>query len=153
MYIWIIIISIVVAGMLGGVLNALLSDSGFIWPGSYPVGDTGQTVWKPGALGNVILGGAASFISWGLYGPFAEYTLAPLGSPSTGGPILTISTLVGAFVAGIAGSKLITSEVDKRVLSETASTVATKNADNALAANIATASTPTEALAAAVRAE
>lgn len=147
-----ITLGVVVFGMLGGFVNTFLSDSGFGLSGKYKVGDTEQTTWKPGGFGNVILGGAASFISWGLYGPFAEYTLIPQSEPSTGGPILTISTLVGAFVAGIAGSKLITSEVEKRVLSDTASEAATKQANPALAADIANASSPTDALEAAVKA-
>src|SRR5918993_487327 len=142
---------IIVFGMLGGVINALLSDSGFILPGRYEVGDTKQRIWKPGALGNMLLGGAASFISWGLYGPFAEYVLVPPSSPSSGGPVLTVSAFVGAFVAGIAGARIITSEVDKRVLSNAAARVANKGASPELAADIANASSPTEALEAAIK--
>ena len=67
---------VVIAGALGGVINALMTDSGFILPGRYNEG--GKKIWKPGALGNVAIGAAAALITWGLYGPFTEFILMPL---------------------------------------------------------------------------
>jgi hypothetical protein len=61
---------------------------------------------------HVLLGAAAAFISWGLYGPFTEYILIPLDQKTT--VTLTLSALVGAFLVGIGGSRVITSEVEKR---------------------------------------
>jgi hypothetical protein len=51
MWFWWITVVIVIAGALGGVVNALMSDSGFILPGRYDEG--GNKIWKPGALGNI----------------------------------------------------------------------------------------------------
>lgn len=144
---WLIIGVIAAAGAVGGIINALLSDSGVFLPGTYEV--EGRRIWKPGALGNMLLGAAAAFITWGLYGPFSQYMLIP-PSAAPDGPFLALETLVGALVAGAGGSRVITSEVEKRILSETAATAATKSEDPAAAAQIATASSPTEALRAAV---
>jgi hypothetical protein len=40
MLFWGITIVVVIAGALGGIINALMSDSGFILPGRYNEGDT-----------------------------------------------------------------------------------------------------------------
>jgi hypothetical protein len=109
MWFWLITFAIVIAGASGGVINALLSDSGFIAPGWYE--EAGNRIWKPGVLGNMLLGAAAAFISWGLYGPFSAFVLMPpdLTTKAT----LTLSALVGAFLVGIGGARVITSEVEK----------------------------------------
>src|SRR5215210_2905167 len=126
MWFWWITIVIVVVGALGGVINALMSDSGFIAPGWYD--EAGNRIWKPGALGNMLLGGAAAFISWGLYGPFAAFVLMP-PDPTTEAT-LTLSALVGAFLVGIGGARVITSEVEKNVLSKTAVQAANLSANS-----------------------
>jgi hypothetical protein len=133
---------VIVFGLVGGVINSLLSDSGFFLPGMYEV--EGRLIFKPGALGNAFLGAAAAFISWGLYGPFSQYVIIPQATQS--GLNLTVETLVGAIVAGSAGSRLITSAIGNRVLTEAAATAAGAGASAAEAASIATAPTPTEAL-------
>jgi len=140
---WKIADTIALAGLLGGVVNALLSDSGFFLPGMYDV--EGMRILKPGALGNAFLGAVAAFISWGLYVPFTKYVIIPPESDTALN--LDVATLVGALVAGSAGSRLITSAIDKKVLTETAATAAGKNANPINAAGIATAPTPTQALA------
>jgi hypothetical protein len=145
MLFWGITIVVVIAGALGGIINALMSDSGFILPGRYDEG--GHMIWKPGALGNMLLGAAAAFISWGLYGPFTEYILIPLSDQKTT-VTLTLSALVGAFLVGIGGARVITSEVEKNVLSTTAVQAATMGANPGVAGEIATAANPSDALAA-----
>ena len=131
------------AGVLGGVLNAALSDSGFMLPGWEKIGD--KRIWKPGALLNMLFGFFAALISWGLYGPFSQATLFPPGKGDIE-PVLTLATFVGAVVVGAGGSKIITSEVEKKVLSATAATAATLESDPSTAAAIGTATSPTEAL-------
>jgi hypothetical protein len=148
MQFWKIAGTIALAGLLGGVINSLLSDSGLFLPGWDEV-DQGRRIFKLGALGNAFLGAAAAFISWGLYGPFSKYVIIPPGPVTDLN--LDVATLVGAIVAGSGGSRLITSALDKRVLAETAATAAAgTRASPAAAASIATAS-PTEALATARR--
>jgi hypothetical protein len=139
---WKIVLAIVLAGLIGGVVNSLLSDSGFFLPRMEQV--EGRRIFKPGALGNALLGAAAAFISWGLYGPFTKYVIIPPGPVTDVN--LDLATLVGALVAGSAGSRLITSEIDKRVLTATAATAAHMQPNADAAASIATAPTPTEAL-------
>jgi len=144
MWFWWITVVVIIAGALGGGINALTSDSGFILPGWYD--EAGNKIWKPGALGNVFLGAGAAFISWGLYGPFAEFILLP---PDPEADVnLTLSAVVGAFLVGVAGSRVITSEVEKNVLSKTAVQTATLAADPELAGDIASASKPSGALSA-----
>jgi hypothetical protein len=144
MLFWWITAVVVIVGALGGIINALMSDSWFILPGRYD--EEGHKIWKPGALGNMLLGAAAAFISWGLYGPFTEYILMPPDHKSPAA--LTLSALVGAFLVGIGGSRIITSEVEKNVLSTTAVQAATMDANPGVAGDIATAATPSDALSA-----
>lgn len=120
---------VVFVGALGGVINALLSDNGFLkW--RWETVD-GRRIWRPGAVGNVIFGAAASLVSWGLYGPFSQYVLLPLQEVPEDprrGFYLTLATIVGAFLVGIGGARALTSELDKRVLSAAAK-AATAQAD------------------------
>jgi hypothetical protein len=51
-----------IAGGVGGVVNALLSDNGFVMP------KWKRNVWCPGIVTNVLLGAVAALISWALYG-------------------------------------------------------------------------------------
>jgi hypothetical protein len=141
---WWITGMIILAGMMGGIINALLSDSGgFTFPTKEKV--DGKTIWKPGAIGNMIFGGVAAFISWGLYGPFSQLVLIP-SATSDDGPYLALETVVGALLVGVGGSRVITSEVEKKILTLTAATAAAAPADPEAAADIATASSPTDAL-------
>ena len=149
MWFWWITVVIVIAGALGGVVNALMSDSGFILPGRYDEG--GNKIWKPGALGNMLLGASAAFISWGLYGPFTTFILMPPDLETEAN--LTLSTLVGAFLVGIGGSRIITSEVEKNVLSKTAVQAANLEPNPGLAGDIASASNPSDALTAVAEAQ
>ena len=148
---WLITGVIVLSGMVGGVVNTFLSDSGFIRPGWEEIGEEGKPtkrIWKPGGIGNMIFGAVAAFVSWGLYGPFSQYVLIP-PSNTRDGPYLALETLVGALLVGIGGSRVITSEVEKKILTFTASTAQASPADPIAAAAIGTASSPTEALKAA----
>jgi hypothetical protein len=118
------------AGALGGVVNALLSDNGFILPKKIPAnGSTGAVIWRPGYLGNILIGAVAAVISWGLYGPFSSAYLfgsSPTTEPTKFG--LTLSAFVGAILVGVGGAKWLTDEVDKRLLKVAASEAAKKQA-------------------------
>jgi hypothetical protein len=59
-----------VAGALGGVVNALLTDNGFILPRRV------QQILCPGFLSNVAVGAFAAFTSWAMYGSGAGVDLA-----------------------------------------------------------------------------
>ncbi|MBV8934298.1 MAG: hypothetical protein JO095_00615 [Alphaproteobacteria bacterium] len=59
---------IFVAGFLGGLVNALITDNGFVLP-KYAEG-----IWRPGFLSTAFIGAVAAVVSWGLYGPFPSIT-------------------------------------------------------------------------------
>jgi hypothetical protein len=145
MSLWIFLVIIFFAGAVGGIVNALLSDNGFILPKPEQVGAT--QIIRPGFLGNALISGIAACISWGLYGPFAAVYIAggtpPAESATPAG--LTLSSLVGAVLVGIAGAKWLTNEVDKSLLKAAASSAAAGQANSDKAQAIALAS-PAEAL-------
>ena len=145
MSLWVILLIIFVAGAVGGIVNALLSDNGFILPKPEKTGGTG--IIRPGFLGNALISGVAACISWGLYGPFAAVYIAggpkPTGDGSQAG--LTLSALVGAVLVGVAGARWLTNEVDKNLLKAAASKAAASPADSEKSKQIAMA-TPAEAL-------
>ncbi|MBN1311393.1 MAG: hypothetical protein JXB30_08235 [Anaerolineae bacterium] len=146
MSLWIFLLIIFAAGAVGGIVNALLSDNGFVLPKPEKVG-TSQII-RPGFLGNALISGVAACVSWGLYGPFAAVYIAggaPQPSGETTSPGLTLSALVGAVLVGVAGARWLTNEVDKNLLRRAASEAAASQADTSMAQQIAV-STPVEAL-------
>jgi hypothetical protein len=102
---------ILLAGALGGVINAWLTDNGFILPRSL------RSIWCPGFLSNVLVGAFAAFASWSFYGSGAGVDLAEVTERTA--ISLRFSALAGAFLVGVAGAKWITNEADKRLLRET----------------------------------
>jgi hypothetical protein len=128
------------AGAVGGLFNALLSDNGF----ALPTRDERTGVLRIGFLGNVMIGALAGAVTWGLYGPAKDVVL--YGPSGTGALVynISLSSLIGAVLAGVGGARVITSEVDKRFLQKAAGDAAASNADPEKAVAIATAS-PTAA--------
>jgi hypothetical protein len=61
MSLWWIILMGCAAGAIGGVVNALMSDNGFILPRAEE--GEGFSVIRPGYLGNVLIGAVAAGIS------------------------------------------------------------------------------------------
>jgi len=94
---WICALLVAVAGAIGGVVNALLSDNGFILPRRV------QEIICPGFLSNVLVGALAAFSSWAAYGSGAGVELARnAASGSERAQIsLTFSALAGAFFVGV----------------------------------------------------
>jgi hypothetical protein len=124
---WINLLIIALAGALGGVVNALLSQNGFLLP--RPEKNNGDTIFRPGFLGNVAVGALGACLSWSLYGPATDQALTARLS-------LTVSALAGALLVGVAGSRWLTNEVDKQLLRTAASNAiaaAVPGSDTALA--------------------
>lgn len=117
MFLWPIVVAIFIAGAIGGVVNAIISDNGFIMPFAEKI--NGVRILRPGYLGNVLIGAVAAVVSWGLYGPLASANIFDHYEFS-----LTPSTLTGAILVGIAGAKWLTNEVDKSLLKAAASEAA-----------------------------
>jgi hypothetical protein len=146
MLIWTILATIFLAGAIGGVINALMTDNGFVLPKF----EKTNGILRPGLLGNVLIGAVASIVSWGLYGPLTNYAIiapqtAADAAAATTGPSLTLATFVGAILIGIAGSKWLSNEVDKKLVKAAAATAAAAGASPGASAQIM-AATPAKAL-------
>lgn len=99
-------------GCLGGLLNAYLTDKGFVSPRWERLGE-GEKIWRPGWLGNMFVGGFAALVIWGLYGPLSVVPV--VGNDANTQVILTFGSMAAAVVTGIGGSRVLMSELEKRV--------------------------------------
>lgn len=140
---------VAVAGALGGVIAAILSeDRGFVLPKK--VDADGSTILRPGFVGLVVAGAVAAALSFALYGPLASATVfggpdkAP-GDDSSDNYGITLAALGGAVLVGAGGSKWLSTQVDKVTVQAAASIAAGKNPDQAKATQLANAS-PNQAL-------
>lgn len=139
--IWMIFGIILLAGAIGGIINAIMTDNGFILPISEDA--SGTKIWRPGVVGNILIGAVAAVVSWGLYGPFADFIILP--KPSTSEPNITVAAFVGAILVGVAGAKWLSNEVDKKLLKAAATAAAAREPTEGLPAQIMSA-TPARAL-------
>jgi len=147
--IWLMLLLVWFAGSLGGVVNALMTDNGFLMPRKEKTNGA-TTILRPGYLGNVIIGGVAAVISWGLYGPLSAYlvmgTAEALASNTHLDRVgLSLASLVGAALVGVGGARWLSSEVDKNMLRAAAANAAEGNASSSAAQQIAMAA-PAQAL-------
>ena len=147
MNLWSLLLVVFGAGAMGGIVNALMTDNGFILPKPEKTGS--GTIIRPGFVGNIILSGVAACVSWGLYGPLGtayivgeDAAAAGNASPSRG---ITLAAFVGAILVGVAGARWLTNEVDKSLLRAAASRAAASTPSEALATRLALAS-PVQAL-------
>jgi len=112
---------ITIAGAIGGIVNALLTDNGFILPSRI------HNILCPGFLTNLLVGAFSAFSSWAFYGSGNSVDLAQLSERTV--ISFRFSALAGAFLVGVAGSRWLTNEVDKKLLKETVKEAATKTID------------------------
>src|SRR2546430_16426030 len=66
MTIWQIILLIAGCGAVGGIVNCAISGEF-----NYPRFDAAAKVWRPGWIGNVLVGAVESVVEWGIFGPRA----------------------------------------------------------------------------------
>lgn len=83
-------------GMLGGVANSLLLDSGFAVPRTVTL-EEGKRIWNPGFIGNLVLGALASVVIY-LMG-------------ASGLPLLNLYGV--SILSGVGGGNLLASLVQK----------------------------------------
>lgn len=120
---WVCALLVLGAGGIGGVVNALLSDNGFMLPRRM------NHILCPGFISNVLIGGLAAFASWAAYGSGAGVELArnaAIGAERAQ-ISLTFSALAGAFFVGVVGARWITNEADKKLLKESVKVAAEKD--------------------------
>ena len=142
--IWQIFGILFLAGGLGGAINALMTDNGFIMPKWEDA--NGNKIWRPGVIGNVFIGAVAAIISWGLYGPFADFVFVGFSGPAPQRePNLTVAAFVGAVLIGVGGARWLSNEVDKKLLKATTTAALTGTGSAETAAKVMTA-TPAQAL-------
>ncbi len=144
MFLWKYMVIIFASGAVGGVVNALLTDNGFILPEKEQQGNT--KIIRPGFLVNIFIGGIAALISWGLYGPFAQvFIIGGTNDPNIVTTGLSLSSVVGGLLVGVGGARWLTNEVDKKLLRAAASKAASGQPSDQKAIRISVAP-PAEAL-------
>ena len=146
---WSMLGLVLAGGAVGGVVNAFLTDNGFLMPKSEQTSG-GATIIRPGALGNLLVGAIAAVVSWGLYGPLSTTWIAGTKqametNPSPEKVGLSLASLVGAVLVGVGGARWLSSEVDKNLLRATAAEAASKQPSPDASRKIAMAS-PAHAL-------
>jgi len=117
---------VMLSGAVGGIVNALVSDNGFVRPSEETTGEV--TIIRPGFAGNILLGAMAAFISWGLYGAFSNAIIWGASGVGTEEITVSISSIAGAILVGIGGARWLTNEVDKKLLRTAAATAAASKA-------------------------
>ena len=144
MFLWKYMTLIFAFGALGGVVNALLTDNGFILPKKEQRDNT--QIIRPGFLVNIFIGGVAALVSWGLYGPFAAvFIIGGTNDPNLYSTGLSLSSVVGGLLVGVGGARWLSNEVDKKLLRAAASTAASGQPNDQKAIRIS-AAPPAEAL-------
>jgi hypothetical protein len=106
MTIWQIILLIAACGAIGGIVNCAISGEF-----NYPRFDTAAKVWRPGWVGNVLVGAVASVVVWGVYGPLASYDLL---AGEMAGVHLPVAQLLTSLVIGLSGGKILTLMAEKQ---------------------------------------
>jgi hypothetical protein len=127
------------SGAIGGMVNALVSENGFVRPSEEAAG--GVVIIRPGFAGNMLLGAVAAFISWGLYGAFSSVVIwGSLTGMGTADISVSIASVSGAILIGMGGARWLTNEVDKKLLRTAASIAAAAEPSFDDSQSIATAS-------------
>lgn len=116
MSVWADLLLLGCAGVVGGLLNACFAHEGFVlWRMESLPGN--RRVWRPGFLGNMLVGGVTAVVMATLYSPLGAI---PIGMAHTTATYpLTLGGLAGALLAGIGGARLLTREVDRRFMDVT----------------------------------
>lgn len=107
--IWLVIAVVFLAGAAGGFVNVLVSGELKL-----PHRDSEAGVWRPGWIGNVLAGGAAGSVSWGLYGSLSEFEVIG-GVTATAEPALVLSELFAAVLVGFGGGRWLSAEIQRIV--------------------------------------
>jgi len=108
--IWALLAVVAGVGALGGFLNGYLNSSGLILP-RMPVVN-GKLTFFPGFLGNVVTGAIAAIVTVWLATP-GQPGADPGGTSKN---LLTPAVVIGAFLSGLGGANILTSQRDKSLL-------------------------------------
>jgi H+/Cl- antiporter ClcA len=131
MTIWNLIWMIAGLGAVGGIANCAITGEFAL-----PHFDKENRTWRPGWIGNVIVGAIAAVVVGGMYGPLAKYVVNQ--SPQTLPP-LELAQLLGAIVVGLGGGNILT-----RLAQRQADQITISNLSTAIAKSKAGGSPPAQ---------
>jgi len=115
--------AVLLTGAVGGAINAFISDNGFALPREENVNNV--IIFRPGFIGNILIGAIAAIVTWGLSGSYSNTTLlGPQAGIGAEDYSLTLSMLASSLLVGIGGARTLTNESDKALLKTAAVTVA-----------------------------
>lgn len=100
------ILVVVGAGFVGGLVNALLESEGLVLPKIQTLAQGGR-IWRPGFVGNVLVGGITAFVLAAFYSPIGAKSLLAVVD-------FDMRALAGAVLSGVGGARLLTQEVNRR---------------------------------------
>ena len=106
MTIVLLIVLVAAVGALGGITNCAIAGE-FVLPRRDPA--TG--IWRPGWVGNVLVGAVAAIFVWGMNGPQALYDLF---STETQSIHFTVAQLVSSIAVGLGGGNILTQAAQKQ---------------------------------------
>ena len=89
-----------VLGALGGLTNCFVA--GELSPARR---DPNTGVWRPGWIGNVLVGGVAAVVVWGIYGPSASVDIIKGNLEDVS---LSIAQLFSSLGVGFSGGRILT---------------------------------------------
>ncbi len=92
---------IAACGAMGGVANCAIAGE-FVLPRI----DKSAKTWRPGWIGNVLVGSIAAVVIAGMYGPLSQVVLNATTPPTL--PPVTMANLLGAVVVGLGGGNILT---------------------------------------------
>ena len=102
----IVVAAFVIAGLgaIGGLVNCAIAGEFAL-----PHIDREAKIWRPGWIGNVVVGAVAAPVIWGIYGPLAGHAIN-----GTDKIDLTVAQLFVSVVIGIGGGRILTLEAQKQ---------------------------------------
>ena len=124
---------VILMGGLGSLVSLFIGDNGW----HLPMIDQG--VFRPGYLGNMLVGGLAALASWGML------QAAVLIGAKHDALVFKTSDMSNAIIVGFGRASWFKSQIEKVILQKTAAVAAGKPSDPGAAGQIASA-TPMEAL-------
>lgn len=118
MTLWNLVWLIIGCGALGGIANCAITGE-FVLPSI----DKQKGIWRPGWIGNIVVGAIAALVIGGMYGPLSEIIITSDVSGSEI-PKMQLAQLLGGVVVGLGGGNILTQ-------------LAQRNADRIVKGNLA----------------
>jgi hypothetical protein len=91
-------------GAIGGLVNCAIAGEFAL-----PHIDREAKVWRPGWIGNVVVGAVAAPVIWGIYGPLAGHAITGADKID-----LTLAQVFVSVVIGLGGGRILTLEAQKQ---------------------------------------